>query len=184
MSRRRVDLSGQTFGKLWVSFPAGWWDKRGYFYCVCECGQLRIVRSNALTTGNTISCGCSPGSFKHGGARDSGVRPGYYTWCNMRARCNRPQRAEYRNYGGRGITVCDRWQGVKGYQNFLADMGEKPPNYSLDRINNDGNYEPSNCRWATYKEQTKNRRKIAMLVDFSTEELQAELVRRTSTYDN
>ncbi|MEJ8025467.1 hypothetical protein WKH82_08340 [Acinetobacter baumannii] len=82
--------------------------------------------------------------------------PTYITWKSMKARCNNPNAKGYENYGGRGIKICDRWQ--ESYENFLEDMGTRPPNTTLDRINNDGNYEPSNCRWATKKDQSNNRR--------------------------
>jgi len=88
--------------------------------------------------------------------------PLYETWANMIQRCTNPNRKDYKNYGARGIIVCDRWRSVKprtsGFLAFVADMGERPPNKSLDRVNNDGNYEPSNCRWATRREQILNSR--------------------------
>ena len=80
----------------------------------------------------------------------------YITWCNMKARCLNPDRRDYKNYGGRGIKVCDRWM---TFENFLADMGEKPKGLTLERINVDGDYDPNNCQWATYKEQANNWRK-------------------------
>ena len=84
--------------------------------------------------------------------------PLYWLHKAMIKRCNNPNRPEYKYYGGRGITVCDRWQGVTGFDNFLEDMGVRPKGYTLDRINNDGNYEPSNCRWASRAEQQHNKR--------------------------
>jgi hypothetical protein len=91
----------------------------------------------------------------HGQKPKSGATPIYYTWRNMLARCSKPTHAHYEYYGGRGIKVCDRW---KIFINFLADMGERPNGLTLGRINNDGNYEPGNCRWETWLEQARNKR--------------------------
>ena len=96
------------------------------------------------------------GRNKHGHARHGSKHPLYETWMNMRRRCENPNSTNYKNYGARGIKVCDRWQ---SFENFLADMGEKPdPALTLDRTNNEGDYEPDNCRWATRKEQRANKR--------------------------
>jgi hypothetical protein len=125
--------------------------------CICDCGQRTIVDSGNLTSGNTRSCGClrheHPGAKpKHGHGHRT---PTYSSWQSMLDRCTNPNHVYFRLYGGRGITVCDRW---RSFENFLADMGLRPEGRSLDRVDPDGIYEPTNCRWATAVEQRRNRR--------------------------
>ncbi len=176
--RRYEDLSGRIFGRLKaierVDSPAG-----PVWRCSCECGKESKARASSLTRGKSRSCGCllsdtAKKTMTTHGMSDSRI---YKLWCGMIARCSNPKTKQYADYGGRGIRVCDRW---KAFENFLADIGERPsPKHSLDRHpNNDGNYEPTNCRWATRKEQSANRRKMARIDQFSTEELLAELKRR------
>jgi hypothetical protein len=133
---------------------------RKRFVCICACGTKLVVRWSNLKSGNTQSCGCLRKEIKrvvvHGEA--SPRTPEYKTWCSMRERCFNTKHPKYTLYGGRGISVCKKWK--QGYLNFLSDMGRRPgKGYSLDRINNDRGYMPSNCRWATVLEQNKNRRK-------------------------
>lgn len=140
-----INIAGMRFGQLVATaFVSPRW------LCQCDCGRSSLVRSNSLRTGHTRSCGCGKGDYRHGRARDSIYR----IWVGILQRCNNPKRTEFRYYGGRGISVCERW--LK-FENFLLDVGERPLNHSIDRIDNAGNYEPGNVRWATRKEQMKNK---------------------------
>lgn len=151
----RLDLTGQRFDRWKVVEKA---ETRGasgevYWRCVCDCGTTKEVVANSLRLGLSKSCGCfsADRSRKHG---MEGTLT-YNAWAAMRMRCENKNATYYARYGGRGITVCDRW---KSFKAFLADMGEKPPGKSsLDRIDNEGGYEPGNCRWATTKQQIRNR---------------------------
>lgn len=156
-----INLIGQRFGKLIVlkrvkknkSINLLW-------LCVCSCGKRTIVMSKNLRKGNTKSCGCS--HFKHG-YNEKGKRSGTYgSWCGMKSRCNNKNNPSFKNYGGRNrpITVCKRWSNKKnGFINFLKDMGKRPENKTLDRINNNLGYFKKNCRWATKIQQARNTRK-------------------------
>lgn len=126
---------------------------------ICDCGNKKIVRADYMKSLRIRSCGCLKAESNrarqktHGDSRSSE----HNTWCTMIQRCENPNSAKYSDYGGRGIKVCKRWR--KSYANFLADMGRRPPGHSIDRRNVNGNYTPSNCRWATAKEQRANQRK-------------------------
>lgn len=152
-----TDLTGQTFGRLTVVGLAGRDDRYVFWHCRCECGNLSVVRGQGLTNGSTPikSCGCLQREkvTTHGLEKHSL----YHVWSGMMKRCYHPQNPKYKDYGGRGITVCERWKDIR---NFIADLKEKPVGKSLDRYPDpDGNYEPNNVRWATPLEQRHNRRK-------------------------
>jgi hypothetical protein len=160
------DLTGKIFGELTViSFSHKIFrsPRQGYYNywkCKCNCGTEKSILSINLTKGNSKSCGCksSRTTIKerltiHGKC----YTKTYNSWRAMKDRCYGIAHKEYKRYGALGIIVCDRWR--DSYQNFLDDMGERPENYSLDRINPYGNYEPENCRWATHKEQANNKKK-------------------------
>lgn len=155
-------LAGQRFGKLTVleRLPslAGSGTR---WLCECTCGTQTTTRSEALTSGKTTQCRACGRRGRPSNARTHGLTgtPTYKTWQGMWRRVTNPNEQNWDRYGGRGITVCDRW---RAFPNFLEDMGEKPPGLSIDRINNDGNYEPGNCRWATAEEQRANRRPAAL----------------------
>ena len=158
------DLVGKRFGYLSVLDFSHTYKGHSYWLCICECGGHTIVRGSHLKSGNVTSCGCRKGHITHG---ESGTRL-YAIWNSMRKRCRDPKNREYHRYGGRGITVCAEW--LCDFQSFydwaIANgYNETAPRgqCTLDRIDNDGNYEPSNCRWATAKEQANNTRRTRFI---------------------
>jgi hypothetical protein len=157
---RPVDLTGRRVGR-WAVLRRNGSTSNGNaaWHCRCDCGNERTVASTSLVEAVSLSCGClaiertREANATHG---ESKKTPEYETWVGIKKRCTNSRTKAWKYYGGRGITMCDRW--FSSYENFLADMGRKPtPKHSIDRINNDGNYEPGNCRWATSLQQNNNR---------------------------
>jgi hypothetical protein len=168
MPRLMRDLAGIRFGRLVAVAVAGR-DKHGSvrWRFRCDCGAETTVTGSEVTRGKTRSCGClavdalRDRSSKHGELVAGGRTPEWDAWASMRARCENKEHAAYARYGGRGITVCEAWS---SFEAFLRDMGRRPTSgHSLDRINNDDGYGPTNCRWATKREQNRNRRSNVLL---------------------
>lgn len=167
-----IDLTGKRFGRLTVMEISETKDWDIYWKCVCDCGNTTNVLSAKLRSGKTKSCGCLRTEKLVDRTKKHGLRHNriYSIYCTMKARCYNPNNNEYHNYGGRGIKICDKWLSEDGAKNFAdwayangydenADYGE----CTIDRINVDGDYEPSNCRWATMKQQMNNTRYTVFL---------------------
>jgi hypothetical protein len=161
-----ADLTGLTYGQLTPLRPVGRKNRIVYWACRCTCGKETTVSRANLRSGSITSCGCtryqkvSEKLTLHGMTESSEYR----IWCLLKTRCLNPDNPGYPSYGGRGIGVCARWQ--FSFENFLADMGPRPPRTSIDRIDVNGNYDPSNCRWADAKTQQRNRRNNHLVTAF------------------
>lgn len=163
MTRTVEDKTGRRYGRLVVlkldpkHVPGKTQTK---WVCVCDCGTKTVVFAGALARGKTTSCGCwqpeatAASNTKHGHSS----KAEYYAYHNMLDRCLNEEHASYPDYGGRGIKICRRWLGKNGLENFLVDVGKRPPRTSLDRIDNNRGYTPTNVRWADGKTQANNRR--------------------------
>lgn len=166
MRKQVYDHSGVRFGMLTaIRLSDDYIKGQGRWLCKCDCGNHSVVLASNLTRNHTTSCGChKKANFKvmnltHGATANQDTRhkkylSSYNIWCGMRQRCYNSNSPAYIYYGGRGIKVCERWH---DYSNFVEDMGEKPKGLSLDRIDNNGDYSPQNCRWASNKEQMRNK---------------------------
>jgi hypothetical protein len=164
-NKSKIDRVGVRYGRLLVTGPAHKSGYQQYWFCRCDCGIEKAVQGGNLVSGHVQSCGClvkermAEQNKIHGQSRSRDGRPTltYNSWHSMKQRCRDPNHDNWDEYGGRGITVCDRW--LNSFENFLTDMGERPSSaYTLDRIKGSEGYEPGNVRWATAKEQQQNLR--------------------------
>lgn len=189
-SKRVIEMSGQKFGKLTVTWQHGFsqngeaqWD------CVCECGNEAVVTGSALRKGRTQSCGCQRAlAVRMNGRRNAThghtkagvpISRTYNTWKSMLSRCEYKRSTSYKYYGAKGVTVCERW---KSFQNFLDDMGERPEGMSLDRKDSLLGYSPENCKWSTDLEQQNNKSSNILIEAFGKTQTIAQWSRETGIH--
>lgn len=190
-------LPGHRFGRLTViaecekpdSYQSLSHSYVKFYFCQCECGEAAVATASKLNSGQKRSCGClqsevtTERSYKHGGNIRGQRTKAYNTWAHIQQRCYNPNNCSYADYGGRGISVCDRWR--ESFENFLADMGEPPSaQHSIDRIDHNGNYEPANCRWAAKIVQMNNKRSNRRITVHGRTQTLAEWARETSLTSN
>lgn len=161
----RKNLVGQRFGRWLVTAYGGPGTSGATWVCACDCGTARRVNANALLAGWSESCGCLAREVNsqratHGHTKGGKQSPTFVVWHSMLGRCRNPKHLSYENYGGRGIKVCERWE---SFASFLEDMGDRPKGMTLDRLDNNGDYCPQNCRWISMKENSNNRRNNRLL---------------------